>query len=211
MRDWDWLTASHWSRQQIRSELAGQKFDLTFLFNALPYLEDWRTFLASSANLTSNKLIVSVANRYSYGVLTRMAIKRLNGNTDMELIDHPSSHPQTLKTELSQLGLVESEEFLDAPWWPDFCGKPGDSVVSWMLGQIPIAKQIAERLSAKSNPNPIVFNDNSFPYFLENDPRLASLKKKLARHPSFENVRTVPLKRFFAHHRIFVVQRNSVA
>lgn len=194
------------------AELAGQQFDVAFLFNALPYLEDWRSFIAGAASLSSKRLIVSAANRHSYGVMARIALKKLQRHTAVELIDHPSTHPKLLRNELSSLGPVESEDFLDAPWWPDFCGKPGDSVASWILGQIsPVRKPTSKPSGASKEPSPFVFDAESFPYFQTSDEGLSRLQKKLALHPSFESNPIPSIKGLFAHHRIFVVQRGPLA
>lgn len=186
-------------------------FDVVLLFNPFPYVADWQAFLASAARLSRGRLIVSVANPRSYGALFRRTLKKLRPTGRIDLFDHPATDPRTMRRELERHGRIEIEDCVDCPWWPDLFVEAGDSLASWLLGQLPGGKALAGKRRGSSQSPSHLYGADLYPYASAESPELASLREKSARHPTFDRRPYGALKQFFAHHRIFVVRRPALA
>ncbi|CAN5611255.1 hypothetical protein BH09VER1_BH09VER1_21570 [soil metagenome] len=194
-------------------DVTGQEFDVVLLFNPFPFITEWESFLEAAARRSRTYLIVSVCSRSSYGIAFRRLMKKIkpSSGTGLDLFEHPTSDPVFFRSCLAQYGEIIEEDYFDVPWWPDFYGGPGDTVLTWMLKQF----------GWKPKPSPPVphpplklnhyYPPDSFPYFGDSPQTLACLRQKIARHPTFDNLPYGLLKSFFAHHRIFVVRRPSPA
>lgn len=186
-------------------------FDIVLLFNPFPYVADWQAFLASAARLSRGRLIISVANPRSYGALFRRALKKIQPTGEVDLFDHPATDPRTMRRELARHGRIEIEDCFDCPWWPDLFVEAGDSLASWLLGRLPGGKNLAKKMRGGSRNPSHLYGEALYPYARPDSPEVASLREKSARHPTFDQRPYGPLKQFFAHHRIFVVRRPSLA
>jgi hypothetical protein len=187
--------------------LAGRQFDLAFLFNPFPFVEDWTGLLAQTAKLSTRYLLVSVCSRNSYGIIFRRLLKKIRPSSGegLDLFDHSTSDQAFFRRHLGDLGKVTEEVSFDAPWWPDFYGGPGDTVLSWMLKQVGAKPNPTS--SKRRPPNNHCYGLECFPYFEKTSEALRNLEKKLSRHPTFDHLPEGLIKSFFAHHRIFVVRR----
>lgn len=192
------------------SQLTGQTFDVVILFNPFPYRDDWREFLQAAASIARDRLIVSVANRDSYGALFRRVQKNLRPSGKVDLFDHPATDPKIMRAELERYGHVEIEDFFDAPWWPDLFVDAGDSIVSWVMKSV-FGLKPKPRPAAPKPEGAWSFGAGSYPYFTADDTIRTGLAAKITTHPTFDRWPKGVVKRFFGHHRIFVVQRRPNA
>ncbi len=181
-------------------------FDVVMLFNPFPYVTHWRDFLGSAARLSRERLIVSVANPGSYGALFRRILKKIRPTDRTDLFDHPATDPRVLRRELEKYGHIEIEDGWDCPWWPDLFVEAGDSLASWLLSQLPGGGRLARRARGGSQTPSHLYGADLYPYASPDSAELALLRKKAARHPTFDHRPNGPLKRLFAHHRVYVVR-----
>lgn len=197
---------------QDPADLGDRRFDLALLFNPFPYVENWEHFLSTVAQLSTGRLVVSVANPNSYGALFRRGMKKLRPTGKTDLFDHPATSPKHMRKMLSAYGAVEQEDYFDCPWWPDLFVEAGDSLASWLIGQIPFVEKPAPKPPVPASASAEYrYGPDGYPYFQENSPELSALRQKITRHPTFDRSPKGPLKEFFAHHRIFVVHRPTSA
>ena len=189
------------------AQLPGRTFDVVLLFNPFPYRDDWREFLQDAASITKGRLIVSVANRDSYGALFRRVQKTLQPNDRIDLFDHPATDPKIMRAELARYGRIEIEDFFDAPWWPDLFVDAGDSIVSWVMKSV-FGLKPKSRPITPTAPGEWSYGPGSYPYFTNRDEERTKLTAQIASHPTFDRWSKGMVKRFFGHHRIFVVQRR---
>lgn len=115
-----------------------------------------------------------------------------------------------MRAELERYGHVEIEDFFDAPWWPDLFVDAGDSIVSWVMKSV-FGLKPKPRPAAPKPEGAWSFGAGSYPYFTADDTIRTGLAAKITTHPTFDRWPKGVVKRFFGHHRIFVVQRRPNA
>jgi hypothetical protein len=180
-------------------EIPGQ-FDLVLTYNALPLVEDWRSYLTRLTALAARSLLVSVTNPSSYGVKLRRMQRTLELRRTPELFDHPSTREAELRPALDRLGTIEDSAFVDCPWWPDLFVPTGQTLWQGTLGRLPgLGALMRNRSAARARPGRFTYAPEHFPLF-PRQPGHDEMTKALARHPVFDQ-RGAWLGAAFGHHR----------
>ncbi len=171
--------------------------DMVVVYHALPFVRDWRRYLATLGGLARKVLIVATCNPDNWGFT---AVRWLGGPKA------PASWTtEALAPALWELGRVRDHVYFDAPWWPDLPVAPGQSLAD-RLKQMVVAKGAARyatpqkgaRLAAK-----YVYGPDRWPYF-GGPGWLDELEPALLRHPALEGAAERVVKRM-AHLHAFVV------
>jgi len=189
----------------------GEKFDLVMTFNALPFVDDWPTYVADLGRRCRSRLIVSVTNRLSYGVGIRRIMRLVQpGARPMELFDHPSTLPHLLEPKLGELGRITADQYVDCPWWPDLFVETGQTLFTGTVSRLPGGRRWRRPEPTMALPDAtrpaekFLYGPERFPFFgglgYEEE-----LLPALQRHPGFDVSSSRFLQRCFAHHRVRTV------
>jgi hypothetical protein len=171
--------------------------DMVLVYHALPFVGDWRTYLATLGGLARKVLIVATCNPHNWGFT---AVRWLGGPRA------PASWTtEALAPALWELGRVRDHIYFDAPWWPDLPVAPGQSLADRLKQMVMVrggarfaTPQEGARLSAK-----YVYGPDRWPYF-GGPGWLDELEPALLRHPALEGAAERVVKRM-AHLHAFVV------
>ena len=185
------------------AEFKGE-FDLVLTYNALPLLADWKPYLARVARHAKKYLLVSVTSPFSYGVMMRKAMRKVEGGAADELFDHPSCRPEFLEPELKQYGRIVGHEFLDSPWWPDLFVETGQSLFSGTLRRLPGLRHLVSTAPGPAKQAGYLYGPDDFP-LLPGHPGHAAFLELLSKHPVFDS-RGTTLARLFGHHHAYLVE-----
>lgn len=186
-----------------------EKFDLVLTYSALPFVTDWRGYLAEAAARSRRHLFVSVTHPASYGVFVGKAL-RLAGLAPrkLELFDHPSTRPHVLEPELLKLGRIVADSFVDCPWWPDIPVDAGETLASGILRRLPFGgrqRREPQKPAAAEGPGmPFQYGPRRFPFF-GGEGWDEEFAPALRRHPNLEFSRFPFLAGLLAHQRIRAV------
>jgi len=173
--------------------------DIVLSFNALPLVQDWRSYLAALFSTRAKHLVLVVTNPASYGVYLRKALRVLDASsTEPELFDHEATKYDPLSQELGRHGRILRHEYLDCPWWPDLFVPTGESLLSGTLKRFGLTRE-------KSEPSSFTYGVDNFPY--KNAVGAKDLIKAMKKHPGFEQAPHA-FARLFGHHQLFVVERT---
>ncbi len=184
---------------------SGETAELVMIFNALAFAPDWRSFLRETASHASRQLIVSTTNASCYGALISRALRTVGlRRRETELFDHPSARRSTLEAEIARIGTIRECRCVDAPWWPDLFVKPGNSLVSGFLKDLP---GNAARTAAGPSPRSLKhsYGPRNFPYF-QRTPAEQEIVRGILRQPNADAGLFRPLAPLFAHHRMSLVE-----
>jgi hypothetical protein len=187
-----------------------ETFDLVLTYNALPFVADWKGYLAEAAARARRQLIVTVTHPASYGVLLSKALRLAQlGPRPLELFDHPSTRPRELEPELIRHGRIVGDAFVDCPWWPDLPVDSGETLVSGTLRRLPFGGRFrrgpAKATAATDSGVPFLYGPGRFPFFGGegwNDEFAPALR----RHPNLEGTRFRFFAGLLAHQRIRAVE-----
>jgi len=199
------IYAAHGLSQRLECALADTPpedcgVDLVLSFNALPLVEDWRSYIEALFATGATYLFLAVTNPKSYGVFLRRALRIMERSSEgIELFDHDSTHYQTLKEELEARGRILHHEYLDCPWWPDLFVPTGEQLWSGTLKRFGYGGESTGRA-------PFTYGLEDFPY--RGRPDTQELVRAMGKHPSFDGAPGV-LPRFFGHHQLFVVEARG--
>jgi hypothetical protein len=184
--------------------LPERAYDLALTYNALPLVENWRSFLGTVARTSRRWLVVALTNPSTYGASVRRLLKPFERQSHAELFQHESVLPARIEPELKRLGRIVAHAYFDCPWWPDLFVDAGDSLLSATLRRLPVVSRFAPgpRKDASSEGRFIYGKDN-YP-FLKPIEGNAELKAALSRHPTFDKSRTVA--RLFGHLHAYLVE-----
>jgi hypothetical protein len=171
--------------------------DLVLVYHALPFVDDWRTYLRTLATLARKVLVVATCNPRNWGFA---AVSWLGRSPAPEVW-----RSETLAPALWELGRVREHVYFDAPWWPDLPVAPGQSLANRLKQMFTIGggarfapPERGAVLAAK-----YVYGPDRWPYF-GGPGWLEELEPALLRHPSFEGTRP-PMVERMAHLHAFVV------
>lgn len=186
-------------------------FDLVLTYNALPFVPDWRAYLAEAAARARRQLIVSVTHPASYGVLVRKALRLAQpGPRPLELFDHPSTRPRELDPELRRYGKIVGDTFVDCPWWPDLFVETGETLLSGTLSRLPFGGRFRRgpaKAEAAGAVSLFLYGPGRFPFF-GGEGWAEELAPALRRHPNLDGRRFRRLPGLLAHHRVRAVERH---
>jgi hypothetical protein len=181
------------------------RFDVIVSYNALPYVDDWRSYLRRLFDAEGRWFFVVVSNPVSYGTYLRRAQRALRREHVIELFDHECTRPSAIESELAQHGTVLSHDYLDCPWWPDFL--------------LPARKNLAGDLVARfravtgrrdtTRPDAaqrFVFDERHYPFFEGQNGHDETLRS-MRLHPVFDRAPRA-VARFFGHLHGYVVEKR---
>jgi hypothetical protein len=171
--------------------------DMVLIYHALPFVDDWRSYLRSLAKRARKLLVVATCNPDNWGFT---GVRLLGGVEVPEVWK-----TQTLAPVLWELGRVRDHVYFDAPWWPDLPVAPGQSLAN-RLKQLVVGKEGARfappERDAVLAPK-FVYGPDRWPYF-GGPGWIDELQPALLRHPAFEGSRQGIVRRM-AHLHAFVV------
>jgi hypothetical protein len=171
--------------------------DMVLVYHALPFVADWRSYLAALGRLAKKVLVVATCNPQNWGFAAVSLVGRVRA-------------PEVWKTEtlapaLWEIGRVHDHVYFDAPWWPDLPVAPGQSLAN-RLKQLFVGKDGARFAPPEKGAimaDKYVYGTDRWPYF-GGPGWLDELEPALLRHPCFEGGRE-PIVRRMAHLHAFVV------
>ena len=174
--------------------------DLVVVYHALPFVDDWREYIATLGGLARKLLVVTTCNPHNWGFSAVSLIGRVRP-------------PQVWRTEilapaLWELGRVREHVYFDAPWWPDLPVAPGQSL-SDRLRQMLVRRGGARFAPPERGAvlaSKYVYGPEKWPYF-GGAGWTEELEPGLLRHPAFEGARANVVRRM-AHLHAFVVDRR---
>lgn len=188
-------------------------FDLVLTYNALPSVADWPAYLAEAAAHASRWLVVSVTHPASYGVFVRKALRLVQSTPrELELFDHPATHPRHLEPEIARHGRIVAAQYVDCPWWPDLFVETGQTLASGTLSRLPGGSRFKKPPSRpdtgrRAGEEPFLYGPDLFPFFggrgFEEE-----WKPALRRHPNLDESRFQALAGLLAHHKMRLVARG---
>jgi len=169
-----------------------KKFDLSWNFAALWYLDDLQGFLSELNRITKKVIVFMVPNRLGLGYMSQ---KILNGNELKKELNEEFIIPKNFKTIMSDLGwdFVESD-YIDCPPWPDI-GMPKED----FLGVFGIK---ADHKKTNSVIQPVTIMD----YYSGKDKHFAD---RMLKYYWFERFAPWIIKRFWSHHHYFLFIKKS--
>ncbi len=179
-------------------------YDVALTYNALPLVENWRSFLATVARASRRWLVVALTNPATYGASVRRLLRPFERQPQPELFQHESVLPARIEPELKRLGRIAAHTYFDCPWWPDLFVDAGDSLLSATLRRLPVVSRFAPApRKTASGEGRFVYGRHDYPFLrsLEDNPEL---KAALTRHPTFDKRRTVA--RLFGHLHAYLVE-----
>lgn len=183
---------------------SGETAELVMIFNALAFSPDWKSFLRETASHATRRMIVSTTNSACYGALVSRTLRALGlRRRETELFDHPSAHRSLLEKEIAKIGAIQESRCVDAPWWPDLFVKPGNSLVSGFLQDLP-GKAARTDAAPSSRSLQHSYGPGNFPYF-ERTPEEKKIIRSILRQPNADEGVFRPLAPLFAHHRMCLV------
>lgn len=171
--------------------------DLVLVYHALPFVDDWRSYLRRLAALARKVVVVATCNPRNWG----FSAVRLVGRVQAPEVWQTG----TLAPVLWEIGRVRDHVYFDAPWWPDLPVAPGQSVAD-RLKQMVTRKGGARFVPPESGAvlaSKYVYGPERWPYF-GGEGWLDELLPALLRHPAFEGSRSKIIERM-AHLHAFVV------
>jgi hypothetical protein len=178
--------------------------DLVVAYHALPFVDEFRTYLRTLASLARKALVVAVCNPENWGVVAVRLLSRLRGLRGFD--PPPIWHTGVLAPELWAVGRVREHVYFDAPWWPDLPVAPGQSLLDrarQLVSQGRADVRFASDERAAKLADRFVYGPAKWPYFGGegwND----ELQPALRRHPAFDGVGP-RIGRRVAHLHAFVV------
>ena len=188
-----------------------ESFDLVFSYNALPFVDGWRRYLADAAGHAARLLVVSTTHPASYGVFLRRLMRLVEPHPHpAELFDHEAIRAPILEPALSAFGTIVEDAYVDCPWWPDLFVETGQTLVSGTLGRLPFGKRFLRSIPSPTptgKDEPFLHGPEKFPFFSA-ELRSEELGPALRRHPALDTAPR-PLAALFAHHRIRAVERKA--
>jgi hypothetical protein len=171
--------------------------DLVLVYHALPFVDDWRRYLAALAKLARKVFVVATCNPDNWGFTAVRLLGRVQA-------------PDVWKTEilspvLWELGRVREHVYFDAPWWPDLPVAPGQSL-SNRLKQL-VAGNGGARFAPPERDAVLapkyVYGAERWPYF-GGPGWLEELEPALLRHPAFEGAGAKIVQRMARLHAFVV-------
>ncbi len=175
--------------------------DLVLVYHALPFVDDWRTYLATMGKLARKVLVVATCNPDNWGFA---AVSLIGGAKAPDVW-----RTETLAPALWDLGRVRDHVYFDAPWWPDLPVAPGQSLANRLKQMFVRGKAgPGARFAAPEQRDAVlaakyVYGPERWPYF-GGPGWLDDLQPALLRHPAFEGSAERVVKRA-AHLHAFVV------
>jgi hypothetical protein len=186
--------------------------DLVVSYNALPYVPDWRAYLARLLAIEARWFFVVVSNPVSYGTFLRRAQRTLRGEKVQELFDHEVTRRSVIEPLLERGGRIVQHQYLDCPWWPDFLlparkNLAGDALA--FARRLAVAASLSGgRSAARGSSDPegarYVFGAARYPFF-EDAEGFDELRRSMRMHPVFDRA-PEPLARFFGHLHGYLVE-----
>jgi hypothetical protein len=171
--------------------------DLVLVYHALPFVDDWRSYLTRLAKLARKVLVVATCNPNNWGFTAVRLLGRVQAPDVWKT--------ETLAPALWELGHVREHVYFDAPWWPDLPVAPGQSLAN-RLKQLFVGSGAARfappERDAVLAPR-YVYGSERWPYF-GGPGWLDELQPALLRHPAFEGSPAKIIERM-AHLHAFVV------
>lgn len=184
--------------------LPERAYDVALTYNALPLVENWRSFLGAIARTSRRWLVVALTNPSTYGASVRKLLRPFEREPQPELFQHESVLPARIEPELKRQGRIVAHAYFDCPWWPDLFVDAGDSLLSATLRRLPGVSRFAPApRKAASDEGRFVYGRHDYPYLkpLEDNPQL---KAALSHHPTFDESQTVA--RLFGHLHAYLVE-----
>jgi hypothetical protein len=172
--------------------------DLVLVYHALPFVNDWRTYLRTLAGLARKVLVVATCNPLNWGFTAVSWMGRVQAPDVWR--------SETLAPALWELGRVREHVYFDAPWWPDLPVAPGQSLANRLKQMFTLGGGGARFAPPKKDAvlaAKYVYGPDRWPYF-GGPGWLDELEPALLRHPSFEGLRSKMVERM-AHLHAFVV------
>jgi hypothetical protein len=172
--------------------------DLVLVYHALPFVNDWRTYLRELARLARKVLVVATCNPQNWGFTAVSWVGRVRAPEVWRT--------ETLAPALWALGRVREHVYFDAPWWPDLPVAPGQSLAHRLKQMFAFGGGGARFAPPKKDAvlaAKYVYGPDRWPYF-GGPGWLDELEPALLRHPSFEGMRSKMVERM-AHLHAFVV------
>jgi hypothetical protein len=172
--------------------------DLVLVYHALPFVNDWRTYLRTLGRLARKVLVVATCNPRNWGFTAVSVVGRVRAPDVWR--------SETLAPPLWEIGRVREHVYFDAPWWPDLPVAPGQSLANRLKQMFSLGgggarfapPEQGAVLAAK-----YVYGPERWPYF-GGPGWLDELEPALLRHPSFEGMASRMVERM-AHLHAFVV------
>jgi hypothetical protein len=191
---------------RVSTEWPDETFDLVLSYSALPFVADWRGYLAAAAAHARRHLIVSVTHPTSWGVYVGKALRLARlAPRKLELFDHPATRSRVLEPELLRYGRIVRDSFVDCPWWPDIPVDSGETLASGILRRLPFGWGRRHMPATPAVPEgsgaPFLYGPGRFPFFGGegwNEEFAAALR----RHPNLDGCRFRSLSGVLAHQRI---------
>ncbi len=171
--------------------------DMVLVYHALPFVDDWRSYLATLGKLARKVLVVATCNPDNWGFTAVRWMGRVQAPTVWQTA--------TLAPALWELGRVREHVYFDAPWWPDLPVAPGQSLTN-RLKQLFVGKEGARFAAPERDmvlATKYVYGPERWPYF-GGPGWLDELQPALLRHPAFEGT-SERVARRMAHLHAFVV------
>lgn len=188
---------------------AGETAELVMIFNALAFAPDWRSFLRETASHASRRMIISTTNAACYGAQVSRMLRAVGlRRRETELFDHPSAHRSTLEAEIAPIGTIRERSCVDAPWWPDLFVKPGNSLISGFLKDLPGKAARADAAPSERSLKHS-YGPGNFPYF-QRTPAEKTIIQGILRQPNADTGVFRPLAPLLAHHRMSLVEVGPV-
>jgi len=189
--------------------------DLVVSYNALPYVSDWRAYLARLLAIEARWFFVVVSNPVSYGTFLRRAQRALRGEHVRELFDHEVTRRSIIEPVLERGGRIVQHQYLDCPWWPDFLlparkNLAGDALAFARrlagAARLSGASSVARGSSDSDGAPRYVFGATRYPFF-EDAEGFEELRRSMRLHPVFDRA-PEPVARFFGHLHGYLVERG---
>ena len=166
-------------------------FDVSWNFSSLWFVEDLEQFLFELNRLTLRAIILCVPNRAGIGYLSQ---KYLGRDDLKKYLKEEHIIPANFIKHLKSLGwkLVD-HDFIDAPPWPDI-GMSKEKFLHKIGLDFLLSKE-------KTNSNSLTIMD----YYNSKNPDFA---QQMLSYFWFEKHAPWIIKRFWAHHRYFIFERD---
>jgi hypothetical protein len=177
-------------------------FDVLVSYNALPYVDDWRSYLARLFAADARWFFLVVSNPVSYGTFLRRGQRALRGERVTELFDYECTRRSAIEPALTHHGTILRHDYLDCPWWPDFLLPARKNLAGDLLGRLRAAT--GRRDESAISPR-FVFDERSYPFFADQPGYEANLRS-MRLHPVFDRA-PVPVARFFGHLHGYLVEK----
>jgi hypothetical protein len=191
------------STQRLDSNaLPAGKFDVLVNYNAIPYVDDWRSYLDSLFTIEARWFFIVVSNPVSYGTYLRRLQRTVRSERVSELFDHEGVRREAIEPALASRGRIIAHDYLDCPWWPDFLLPARKNLAGDTLAKV---KGLIGRQGGGSAPKRFVFGEEDYPFF-EGEAGYEETLRSIRLHPTFDGA-PEPLARFFGHLHGYVVEK----